>query len=97
MAKLGKKKTEEVKEVMTTEEKEAIQKEEQRVMQDSANTKRLELATGIISRKFNLDSDFRVSKFDDKGKVVNLTLENQDFIVGVTIKDSDKQGMYVEN
>ena len=97
MAKLGKKKTEEVKEVMTTEEKEAIQKEEQRVMQDSANTKRLELATGIVSRKFNLDSDFRVSKFDDKGKVVNLTLENQDFIVGVTIKDSDKQGMYVEN
>lgn len=100
MAKLGKKKTEEVKEkepVMTPEEKEAIQKEEQRVMQDSANTKRLELATGIVSRKFNLDSDFRVSKFDDKGKVVNLTLENQDFIVGVTIKDSDKQGMYVEN
>ena len=96
MAKLGKKKTEEVKEVMTTEEKEAIQKEEQRVMQDSANTKRLELATGIISRKFNLDSDFRVSKFDDKGKVVNLTLENSDFIINVTIKDSERHGMHVE-
>ena len=82
--------------VMTQEEKEAIQKEESKRIEDGANTKRLELATGVVSSQFNLDSDYRVTKFEDKGKVVNMTLENGDFILSVTIKDSDRQGMYVD-
>lgn len=82
--------------VMTEAEKEAIQKDEEIKKEEGANTKRLELATGVVSRQFNLGNDYKVTKFDDKGKVVNMALENDDFILTVTIKDSDRHGMYVE-
>ena len=82
--------------VMTEEEKEAIQKSEENKKEQSADTRRLQLATNVVSSQFNLDPSYSVSKFDDKGKVVNLTLENSDFIINVTIKDSERHGMHVE-
>lgn len=82
--------------VMTEEEKEAIQKSEEKKKEQSADTRRLQLATNVASSQFNLDPSYSVSKFDDKGKVVNLTLENSDFIINVTIKDSERHGMHVE-
>lgn len=82
--------------VMTEEEKEAIQKLEEKKKEQSADTRRLQLATNVVSSQFNLDPSYSVSKFDDKGKVVNLTLENSDFIINVTIKDSERHGMHVE-
>ena len=81
---------------MTTDEKEAIQKSEEKKTEQSADTRRLQLATNVVSSQFNLDPSYSVSKFDDKGKVVNLTLENSDFIINVTIKDSERHGMHVE-
>lgn len=87
---------EEKEPAMTQDEKEVIQKAEEKQKEDGANTKRLELATGVVSSQFNLGSDYKVTKFDDKGKVVNMTLENGDFILAVTIKDSDRHGMYVD-
>lgn len=82
--------------VMTEEEKEAIQKSEEKKKEQSADTRRLQLATNVVSSQFNLDPSYSVSKFDDKVKVVNLTLENSDFIINVTIKDSERHGMHVE-
>ena len=82
--------------VMTEEEKEAIQKSEEKKKEQSADTRRLQLATNVVSSQFNLDPSYSVSKFDDKGKVANLTLENSDFIINVTIKDSERHGMHVE-
>ena len=82
--------------VMTEEEKEAIQKSEEKKKEQSADIRRLQLATNVVSSQFNLDPSYSVSKFDDKGKVVNLTLENSDFIINVTIKDSERHGMHVE-
>ena len=82
--------------VMTEEEKEAIQKSEEKKKEQSADTRRLQLATNVVSSQFNLDPSYSVSKFDDKGKVVNLTLENSDFIINVTIKDSERHGMHIE-
>ena len=82
--------------VMTEEEKESIQKSEENKKEQSADTRRLQLATNVVSSQFNLDPSYSVSKFDDKGKVVNLTLENSDFIINVTIKDSERHGMHVE-
>lgn len=90
---LKKKKIEE-NSVLTQEE--VIQKEEQRATDESANTKRLQLATNVASGKFNIDSSYSVKKFDDKGKVVKLTFENKEFILDVTIKDSDRYGIHVE-
>ena len=92
---LKKKKIEE-NSVLTQEEKEVIQKEEQGATDESANTKRLQLATNVASGKFNIDSSYSVKKFDDKGKVVKLTFENKEFILDVTIKDSDRYGIHVE-
>lgn len=83
-------------EMMTQNEKEAIQKAEEIQMKEGANTKRLQLATQVVSSHFDLNPTYSVNKFDDKGKVVSLTLENRDFIISVTIKDSDKYGMNVE-
>ena len=82
--------------VLTHDEVEAIQKAREEEETESADTTRLQLATDLVSKKFNLDPSYSVKKFDDKGKVVNLALENKDFILNVTIKDSDKHGMYVE-
>lgn len=82
--------------VMTADEKEAIQKAEENKEDESADIMRLKLATSLVSGKFNLDQSYSVKKFEDKGKVVNLTLENKDFILNVTIKDSERHGMHVE-
>ena len=80
---------------LTVLEKEAIQKDEEEKTKKSADTRRLQLATNVVSSQFNLDPSYTVSKFDDKGKVVNLTLENSNFIINVTIKDSDRHGMSI--
>lgn len=87
---------EEKEPVITEEEKEAIQKAEEDKAKKSADTRRLQLATSVVSGQFNLDPSYHVNKFDDKGKVVNLSLENGDFIINVTIKDSERHGMHVE-
>lgn len=83
--------------VLTQDEKEAIKEAEIRKEEEGADTKRLRLATNVVSEKFNLDPTYKVCKFDDKGKVVKLTLENKDFVVDVTIKDSERQGMHIED
>ena len=83
--------------VITEGEKEAIVNEEKRKEEEEgADTQRLRLATNVVSSKFNLDSSYRVTKFDDKGTVVNLTLENENFTISVTIKDSERHGMIVD-
>lgn len=79
--------------VITQDEKDAVKKAEADKEAKGADTQRLRLATNVVSNKFNLDPSFRVCKFNDKGKVVGLTLENSEFVVDVTIKDSERQGM----
>lgn len=96
MAKLTTKKEAVSEEVMTVEEKEAIEKQEEETVKESADTRRLQLATNVVSGEFNLDPSYTVTKFADKKKVVKLSLENSDFIIDVTIKDSERHGMFVE-
>ena len=87
---------EETTTMMNTEEMKVIQQSEEKDTKESADTRRLQLATNVVSKQFNLDPSYSVSKFDDKGKVVKLTLENNEFSLDVTIKDSDRHGMYVD-
>ena len=82
--------------VITEAEKKAIKDMVEKETEASADTRRLKLATNVVSKQFNLDPSYRVSKFDDKGKVVALTLENSNFIINVTIKDSDRHNMHIE-
>lgn len=86
-----------VNEIMTPDEIEAIQEDEQNRFDNSASVQRLQLATRIVSEKFGLDDRYSVTKFNDKGKVVDLALENSEFIVSVTIKNSEAQGMTVSD
>lgn len=81
---------------MTEQEKSAAKAEEQVVSENGADTQRLSLVTNLVSEKFNLDPSYRVIQFKDTNKVVALTLENSDFIVSVTVKDSERQGIFVE-
>lgn len=87
---------EEKESVLTEAEIEAIQSAEEEDTFESADTGRLQLATNVVSKNFNLDPSYGVTKFDDKGKVVKVTLENKEFIINVTIKDAERHGMYVE-
>ena len=80
---------------MNEEEKEALEIQAQEILDSSASMERLQLATAIVSNKFGLDDEYSVTKFNDKGKVVDLTLENKEFIISCTIKNSEAQGMYV--
>lgn len=59
------------------------------------STERLNLAVELVKKKFNITEAYRVVKFNDKGKVVNITLDGPEFIVDVTIKNSEMQGMYI--
>lgn len=92
MALKKKKAVEPKEEVMTAEE---IEEDEQKRLDASASVERLQLATRIVSEKFGLDDEYHVTKFNDKGKVVELTLENSEYIVACTIKNSEAQGMYI--
>lgn len=59
------------------------------------STERLKLAVEVVKKKFHIEGDYRVVSFKDKGKVVDLTLDGPDFIVAVTIKNSEMHGMYI--
>lgn len=58
-------------------------------------TERLNLAVELVKKKFHIEGEYRVVSFKDKGKVVDLTLDGPDFIVSVTIKNSEMHGMYI--
>lgn len=78
---------------MTKEEMKSAQEND---TVSSVTTARLNLLLGLVSRKFNLDDTYRVCQFNDKGKVMNITLENEDFSVSVSVKDSERHGLVVE-
>lgn len=71
-------------------EKEAQKKQEEQKELEGADMLRMKQTTALLSEKFNLDGEYSVKNFDDKGKVIKETLEGKDFILTVTVKDSDK-------
>ena len=79
--------------VMNEAEKEAVKEKENKVEETGANTERLQLATNLVSSKFNLDDSYSVTNFKDGGKSLDLTLESKDFVLSVKIKDSARHGL----
>lgn len=80
-----------LKSKLTDEEKQAAQKENE----DSATTEKIQLASDLVSRKFNLDSSYRVTQFKDNGKCLTISLENEEFSLSITAKDADMPGLHV--
>jgi enoyl-[acyl-carrier-protein] reductase (NADH) len=56
---------------------------------DIASVDKLNKVTEIVSDKFGLDNTYHVTKFNDKGNKVELTLENLEYIVAVTLKNPE--------
>ena len=81
---------------LTKAESEAIIAQQEAEKEAGASTLKLERATALISGKFNLGDDFKVTNFNDKGKVLKLTLENKDFVLAVDIKDADRHGLILD-
>jgi hypothetical protein len=81
---------------LTKAESEAIIAQQEAEKEAGASTLKLERATALISGKFNLGDDFKVTNFNDKGKVLKLTLENKDFVLSVDIKDADRHGLILD-
>lgn len=79
---------------MNEPEVKAAKKAEEAV--SGATAERLDLLLNLISPRFGFDDTFTVRKFDDKGKVISVTLENPDFVVAVTVKDGDQYGLFAE-
>ena len=61
-----------------------------------ATAERLNLLLGMVPKKVTLDETFSVCKFGDKGKVMDIALENEDFVVSIQVKDSERHGLVVE-
>lgn len=72
----------------------AEKKQEEQKEAEGANMQRMKQTTALLSGKFNLDNEYVVKNFDDKGKVIKETLEGKDFILTITVKDSEKHNIY---
>ena len=78
---------------LTRQESEALIAQKEADKEAGASTAKLEKATALLSAKFNLDGDYKVTNFNDKGKNIKVTLENKDFVLSVDIKDSARHGL----
>ena len=61
--------------------------------EEVASVEKLSKAAQIVSDKFGLDNTYHVTKFNDKKSTVELTLENFEYIVSVTLKNPSAQGL----
>lgn len=90
-------KTEEKMVHMTPEEKEALEAQEKEEKEKGASTIKLEKATAVVSKMFNLSEDYKVTSFSDKGKGVKLTTENSEFKLDIEIKNAERHGLIFED
>lgn len=75
---------EEVKEEVTAEE----------VSQDNKATKKMNKALALVFDVFDLeDRGYIMTAFKDKGHSCSLELANEDFTMGVTIKNCERFGL----
>ena len=56
----------------------------------NANSEKVQSALGLISRTFNIGSDYFVTGFKDAGSTVTVSLANAEYEVQVKIKNADK-------
>lgn len=89
--------SEEDNKYMNAEEREVLEEQASDVAEEESkvSTEKMQRAVDLVSRKFNLLSgDFVVTGFVDKGTKVAVSLANADFDIAITIKDSDRYGIF---
>ena len=89
--------SEEDNKYMNAEEREVLEEQASDIAEEESkvSTEKMQRAVDLVSRKFNLLSgDFVVTGFVDKGTKVAVSLANADFDIAITIKDSDRYGIF---
>ena len=82
---------------MNAEEREVLEEQASDIAEEESkvSTEKMQRAIDLVSRKFNLlGGDFVVTGFVDKGTKVAVSLANADFDISITIKDSDRYGIF---
>ena len=89
--------SEEDNKYMNAEEREVLEEQASDISEEESkvSTEKMQRAIDLVSRKFNLlGGDFVVTGFVDKGTKVAVSLANADFDIAITIKDSDRYGIF---
>lgn len=89
--------SEEDNKYMNAEEREVLEEQASDIAEEESkvSTEKMQRAVDLVSRKFNLlGGDFVVTGFVDKGTKVAVSLANADFDIAITIKDSDRYGIF---
>ena len=89
--------SEEGNKYMNAEEREVLEEQASDIAEEESkvSTEKMQRAIDLVSRKFNLlGGDFVVTGFVDKGTKVAVSLANADFDIAITIKDSDRYGIF---
>lgn len=89
--------SEEDNKYMNAEEREVLEEQASDIAEEESkvSTEKMQRAIDLVSRKFNLlGDDFVVTGFVDKGTKVAVSLANADFDIAITIKDSDRYGIF---
>ena len=89
--------SEEDNKYMNAEEREVLEEQASDIAEEESkvSTEKMQRAIDLVSRKFNLlGGDFVVTGFVDKGTKVAVSLANADFDIAITIKDSDRYGIF---
>ena len=89
--------SEEDNKYMNAEEREVLEEQASDIAEEESkvSTEKMQRAIDLVSRKFNLlGGDFVVTGFVDKGTKVAVSLANADFDISITIKDSDRYGIF---
>ena len=81
--------TEEVAEEMI----EATKEHNEANIDEDLALRRLTNATSVVKNIFHLGDDYVITKFNDKGRSIDLTLNNPEFTISVTIKDTEVYGI----
>ena len=78
-------------------EQTALAEQHQKDVEDSKNvsTEKMQMAVVVVQEQFNLcDKNFSVNGFADKGSKCQLSMSNPDFDVVITVKDTEKFGIF---
>ena len=89
--------SEEDNKYMNAEEREVLEEQASDISEEESkvSTEKMQRAIDLVSRKFNLlGGDLVVTGFVDKGTKVAVSLANADFDIAITIKDSDRYGIF---
>ena len=75
------------------EEINALHEQTERNLEESANVTRMNAMLLKVRAAFKIDETFSVIAFKDKGKSIEIGVENNDYICTFVMKDTERHGL----